>query len=63
MVSNRDLHFTPEEMERVRKCAAGLNTSMPEFIWFSTMQAVQECESLAADAERVRAFYAQANGR
>jgi hypothetical protein len=50
-------------MERVRKCAAGLNTSMPEFIWFSTMQAVQECESLAADAERVRAFYAQANGR
>jgi hypothetical protein len=53
----RDVQFTPEQIDRLRKVCRQLNTSFSDFITFATMQAVGECEAIAGDYERVKAFY------
>jgi hypothetical protein len=53
----RDVQFTPEQIDRLRKVCRQLGCSYSEFVSFAVMQAVGECEAIAGDYERVKAFY------
>jgi hypothetical protein len=55
---NRQLHFTPIELTRIRECARALNTSYADFIHHATMQAVDECEGIG---QQVRQRWTQSS--
>ena len=60
VTTNRELKFTPAEMTRLRAVCAALGTSYIELLHFAAMQAVDELEGYASDAEALRAYYEQA---
>ena len=60
MTTNRELKFTPAEMTRLRETCRSLGTSYSEFVKFATLQALDEVDGYARDAEALRAYYEQA---
>ena len=54
-----DLQLTPEERRRLQKVVSSLGTTVAEFTRFALMEAVVECEGLAAEAEAVTRWYAE----
>jgi hypothetical protein len=55
--NERAVNFSKKDYDRIRTCSFALGTSMAEFIEFATLQAVDECEGLARESQRIRDYY------